>query len=149
MIDFKKGVSAVIRVFPAWFGLFLISGCGTVPKSPVYRSYTLEQFSPKPASYVVPILLDRPNRKFEFIGRLSCVASQDSSDENDSDHSGIPSRSELMRMAQDKARRVGADAILLVENAEDTEQSGREINKVTQEVMECSVAFDFELLVYK
>lgn len=85
-------------------GLMLLSGCATAPEQPHYRAYSMAVYPPKPSSYRVPIIYERPQGEVEFMGRFSCFGTQSLS------------RPELMEAAQAKARSVGADAILVYTN---------------------------------
>lgn len=109
-------LSGVLPVFLSGLCLAVVSGCTTAPRPPVFQRYTTEVFPPKPTNSPMPILYGKPERKFESIARYCCFDTHFK-------------RSELMEVAKIKARREGADAIVVFENQETSKPYSREIRK--------------------
>ena len=109
--------------------LFIVSGCATRPKGPVFQRYTMKVFLPKPANHPIPVLCERPNREFEPIGRFYCFGIHEYSDKTGSLGTGFARTSGLIEAAKAKARTQGADAIIVYEDSVRSEPYSREIRK--------------------
>ena len=108
-----KILAARCVILPMAAGLMLLAGCASAPEQPHYRAYSMTVYPPKPSSYRVPLIYERPQGGVEFIGRFSCLGTQSLS------------RSALAEAAQAKARSVGADAILVYSNDVTAEESNQ------------------------
>lgn len=86
-----------------------LAGCETVRSTAqFYRPYTTDIFPPKPKDFLVPILGVKPKRQHVVLGRLVFSAGQ--------------SHSFMIRSIEYNARRVGADAAILLESKTTSEQ---------------------------
>jgi hypothetical protein len=94
-----------ISRFPILLAFFAtaLSSCETVSSTAqFYRPFTTDTYPQKTKDYQVPILGAKPKRKFIAIGRLSFSATQ--------------GHAFMIRAIEYNARRVGADAAILIDS---------------------------------
>jgi len=80
--------------------------------SPTYQSLTTHKYPPKPKDYPIPLFSPEPREKFQVIGRL-ILRGTDYSDDNTAKSTN---KDDLIRDIQNKARRVGADAVVMIKS---------------------------------
>lgn len=89
--------------------IVMLTGCETVSStSQFYRPFTTETYPPKPKDHPIPILGAQPKRKFTVLGRLAFSAGN--------------GYGYMIRAIEYNARKVGADAAIMLDSNSSAEQ---------------------------
>ncbi|MEY8875087.1 MAG: hypothetical protein AB9M60_01145 [Leptothrix sp. (in: b-proteobacteria)] len=93
------GASATLAVL-----LISLGGCATWPPAPVEYSVTLTE----PAAQLIVTTGTLPGRRYSVIGPIEATVQKESIREKD------PTRAQVNQLLADKARQLGADAVISV-----------------------------------